>query len=323
MRKGKVKRILSAGLSAAIVLSGLQMIPAEAANEKTYTTDLSQTDGELIPKTGWLLTPNESLPDGRIIPLNTSMVRDDWESQNIWGHHSDKDVPGTPLDTPDWQLNEHNRFERMKHGIERLTELGIEYYPITAYVTSWIGDGASNSSFNMEDVPAFRQYVKDMIQYFKDNDLPVNEVDVWNEYANGVSQSELLKMYEESWWATRSVTPDARMIGPSSTSYQDNLGSVKGLADYCEKAGITLDKAAWHFGDTTTLKEFQESLEDYISQKPAVGQTEYYYEEYNGRVKSAYDELVAISNIDRRQIYFLEKGAQKINLRTVPLNLEK
>lgn len=115
-------------------------------------------------------------------------------------------------------------------------------------------------------------------------------------------------MYEESWWATRSVTPDARMIGPSSTDYQDNLGSVKGLADYCEKAGITLDKAAWHFGDTTTVKEFQESLEDYISQKPAVGQTEYYYEEYNGHVGSAYDELKAISNIDRSGIDIAIRG---------------
>lgn len=244
MRKGKVKRILSrkviAGVLSAAMIAGMGVNPTpvqavENDAAKTISIDFSKTDGEMIPKTGWLLMPNENIPDGRIIPLNTKDVRDDIDTQNLLGNNGNGNSQGQLQDV---LPNEGNRLARIKHGVERMKELGIDnYYPIMGYMPSWISSNGMPQG-TPKDYALWKQWVKDIVQYMKDNDLDVTEYNVWNENWS-ISVDNFNKMYEQAWHAGREVMPESKMIGPSP--WTDNAGVVQSLADYCEEVGITLD----------------------------------------------------------------------------------
>ena len=307
MRKGKVKRILSrkviAGVMSAAMIAGMGINPTpvqavENDAAKTISIDFSKTDGEMIPKTGWLLMPNENIPDGRIIPLNTKDVRDDIDTQNLLGNNGNGNSQGQLQDV---LPNEGNRLARIKHGVERMKELGIDnYYPIMGYMPSWISSNGMPQG-TPKDYALWKQWVKDIVQYMKDNDLDVTEYNVWNENWS-ISVDNFNKMYEQAWHAGREVMPESKMIGPSPGS--DNAGVVQSLADYCEEVGITLDIVSWHFGNYSNLPGFQQGLEDYISQKSSLGEPKYYYEEYtsSGDVGNMQKEFTILANYDRADV---------------------
>ena len=74
MKAGKIMKRLNCILSIILVLcmvtvSPLSMVSVKASS-KTVAIDLSNTKGEMIPKTGGLLIPNEDIPDGRIVARN-------------------------------------------------------------------------------------------------------------------------------------------------------------------------------------------------------------------------------------------------------------
>lgn len=310
--KKKARKVVALALGIALAVSSfttLTPMEAEAAG-KTIEVDFSQTDGEMIPKTGWLIMPNENIPDGRIIPLNTKDVRDDFDSQNLLGSNA---VVPTDQFLEDVLPNERNRLARVKHGLERMYELGVDnYYPIMAYMPSWIwSNGTPRSAPNDYDV--WKQWVKDIVQYMKDNDLDVTEYNVWNENW-GISADAFNRMYEEAWWAGKEVMPESKMIGPSPST--DDAGVIQSLANYCEQVGIPLDIVSWHFGNINNIPNFQQGIEDYISQKPTLGEPKYYYEEYTGSnvVGNMQSEFVVLANFDRADIDAAVRGVwQYIN----------
>ena len=295
----KMRRLLSTVLSVTLAASTMVSIPFSAkAAGKTIDIDFSQTDGAMIPKTGWLLMPNENIPDGRIIPLNTKDVRDDIDTQNLLGNNGNGNSEGQLQDV---LPNERNRLARIKHGKERLDELGVDnYYPIMGYMPSWISSNGMPQG-TPKDYALWKQWVKDIVQYMKDNEVGVTEYNVWNENW-AISVDNFNRMYEQAWWAGREVMPDSKMIGPSP--YTDMAGPIQSLADYCEQVGIPVDIVSWHFGNYNNIPNFQQGLEDYISQKPALGNPEYYYEEYtsSGDVGKLNIEFTTLANFDRADI---------------------
>ena len=285
---------------AAAVAAGSANLPAMSvhAENKTVNIDFSKTDGEMNPKTGWLIIPNEVVPDGRIIPLNTQVVRDDFDTQNLLGSHAGNN---TDKHMADVLPNERNRLQRVKHGKERLDELGVdEYYPIMAYMPSWISQNGRPQS-PPADYALWKQWVKDIAQYMKDSDLNVYEYNVWNENW-AINTTYFNNMYGEAWDAVREVSPDNQLIGPSPST--SDWGAVKSLIDYCADEGITLDNVAWHFGDYNSLGTFQQQIAEYVGQNPSVGDPEYYYEEYTGPgdVNNLTAEFKVLANFDRADI---------------------
>lgn len=300
------KRILAAALSVCMVFTstGWTSLTVKAEEGKTINIDFGQTDGEMIPKTGWLLIPNENIPDGRILPLNTKDVRDDIDTQNLLGNNGNGNSTGQLQDV---LPNEGNRLARIKHGVERMNELGIDnYYPIMGYMPSWISSNGKPQG-TPKDYALWKQWVKDIVQYMKDNDLNVTEYNVWNENWS-ISVNNFNKMYEQAWHAGREVMADSKMIGPSPSS--DNAGVIKSLADFCEAQGITLDIASWHFGNYNNVSGFQQGLADYISQKPSIGEPKYYYEEYTsrGNVGNMQVEFATLANFDKADVDAAVRG---------------
>lgn len=272
----------------------------KGAAHSAIRIDFSQTDGEMIPKTGWLLIPNENIPDGRILPLNTRVVRDDLDTQVLLGNHAGSD---DDAHFEDVYPNERNRMQRIRHGKARLDSLGIaRYYPILGHMPSWISASGRPQS-PPKSYALWKQWVKDIVQYMKDSGLGVTEFNVWNESFGGVSAGGDVfnRMYAEAWQAAKEVMPEAKLIGPSPWTSDK---SIQSFAKACAAAEIPLDAVAWHFGDYQNLPGVQKNYERYIQRYPVLGTPKYYYEEY-ADTKASYHmqtEFTILANIDRAKI---------------------
>lgn len=276
MKKQK-KKAISILLSMTLTLgcfSGIMPTIAHAAEVRDVQIDFSKTRGEMNPKVGFLLIPNENVTDGRIVPLHARIIRDDIETQNLIWNNNDKDT--SPDHIRDMSPNEQNRLDRIKDGVERMSELGIEYYPIMGYFPSWVSKTgrAQEAPKNME---VYKQWIRDIGQYVKDNNLPIDEFNVWNEdwgfYPN---ESLYTNMHESSWYALNEIFADVKLIGPSMQESPE--GRASRLIKACAEREITADIIAWHFDNDS--RNNVAVLDKVVSQYPIAGKPEYYLEEY-------------------------------------------
>lgn len=265
------KKMLSLVMAAAMVTTlqiPFQSAQAAEPSDADVVIDFSQEAGEMIPKTGWLLIPNEDIPDGRILPLNTQQVRDDTDMQAVLGNNSDATDEAHMSDI---LPNEFNRFERLAESSKRMNDLGIVTTHIMGFMPSWISKNGTSQGAP-KDYNMWHQWSKDMAQYIKDHDLNINEFNVWNENWN-ISENEFNYMYKESWNAVKQIIPDALMIGPDTVGYVP-----QNFFDFCQQNGLTTDVVSYHFvGD---LQSFQEDLINRTSKVPSLGVQKYYYQEY-------------------------------------------
>jgi hypothetical protein len=275
-----------------------------SVTENALTIDLGVTVGDMIPKTGWLLVPNKDIPDGRIIPLNTRYIRDDIETQNLIHNHAGANTYIRMIDILPYELN---RLARLRDGVARVKELGIPvYYPVLAYMPSWMSS-TGMSIGNPTDYALWRQWVKDIAQYVKDNSLDIDEFNVWNENW-GITEAEYNRMHEEAWWAFKDIRPDARLIGPSPS--KDKIEPIVSLINHSVKADIPIETLSWHFGAYRNMDSLLDTIQTAVENNPSVGDPAYYYEEYdlngiyfsewakNGRVNRFGEELEIISKFD-------------------------
>ena len=174
-------------------------MPAHAVTPKTITVNFNNEIEPMAPKTGYLLVPNYDIPDGRIIPIKPDYCRDDSMSQNFLG----------PVDV---FAEEYTMLTRMKNSYNRLKSVGTEYYPIFCYATSWnTAKGTLDSA--PRDSALYKQWVKDIVQYAKDNNMDIKYWDTWNEYSFFMTREEYLEFYKQAWHALKEVMPNAEIIG--------------------------------------------------------------------------------------------------------------
>lgn len=288
----RIKRALAYVLAVCMMFQG---VPAKvlAAENKSIDIDFGIRDGEMNPKVGFLLIPNEDIPDGRIVPMNVSMVRDDIETQNLLGNNANSNNSNS---SQDYMPNEHNRLDRIKDGVARLDELGIDYYPIMGYHPSWVSN-TGLAQGRPKDIKLWKQWVKDIAQYVKDNNLSVDEFNVWNEDWGFYADPDLYAdMHENAWYAIKNVIPQAGLIGPS---LQDPtaVNRCKRLIEDCAQREIPVEVLSWHFMDDAP--GIVDSLKEKVSEYPSVGNPKYYYEEYSWDWQYGVKDFEVLAKIDR------------------------
>ena len=254
--------------------------------------DFSKTAGEMVPKVGFLLVPNEDVPDGRILPLHVRIVRDGFDAQNYLGTHTGNN---SPENTRDYLINEHNQLERMKDSVERLDELGIQYYPILVYNQSW-NSTTGLAQGKPKDLDVHKELMKDIFQYIKDNHVNIREFDVWNEDWGGVGDL-YPQLHKNAWEAMMDILPDGALIGPPLADSPDPLERGLQLIEDCAKWEIPVGVIAWHF--VPEVRRFMDTWESKAKEHPVVGPVRYYYEEYSWPQQSGVKNFKVMEEFDR------------------------
>ncbi|MCD9025392.1 DUF7402 domain-containing protein [Cohnella silvisoli] len=273
------KYFIALVLVACMLFSIVPIVSATTA--KTISVDFSIDKGAMHPKTGWLLMPNADVPDGRITPLKTPIVRTDIDTMAITGL-----IALTPAE---FVAEEYSRLARMKGTYNRANDLNIKYYPIMAYNPSWLS--ANGDPFSVpNDYSLWKQWIKDNVQYAKDNNMNnIPAWDIWNEYWR-LNESQYNEMYKQAWNAIKEVMPNAKVAGNSNFKY--DYTKFTNFANNVYSNGQTIDTAAWHeFGATTDILGNINSIKSYAATKPGIGIKQYYIEEYlpSATTKSAGD----------------------------------
>ncbi|MBM7565896.1 LamG-like jellyroll fold domain-containing protein [Paenibacillus sacheonensis] len=260
-------------------------VSVSAATSKTITVDFNDDKGAFKAHTGFILTPNYDVPDGRIVPLKPEIIREDSNEQGwlIFGRDNGYNRFN------EYEYNTHNRF---KNAYDRATKWGAEYYPLLLTNPSFLQtDPSQNNVYGMPtDLLKYKQWVKDFAQFAKDNSLNVTYWDSTNEPEGSIGYANARTLYNYQYEAIKEVNPNAKLAGPSSV--WNNVDAVNALIDQVAGNGKKLDVAAWHeltTGDAWSINSNLAAIKAHAAAKPAAGVGQYWVEEYqqNGEAYNA------------------------------------
>ncbi|MEG0597944.1 MAG: hypothetical protein RR502_07865, partial [Oscillospiraceae bacterium] len=132
-----LSRLLALSLAIVITVGTAKppIVAYAAAPDKEISIDFAETTGPMQIKTGFQLTPNEDITDGRILPLNSSMIRGDLDIQNIMIGNG---ATNNDIFNADALPAQFSRMDRIQEGLTRMNGLGIDYYPVMGYFASWV-----------------------------------------------------------------------------------------------------------------------------------------------------------------------------------------
>lgn len=320
--KTKTKRLI-AGLLFTLALSGSLMLkftwnPIYAAGEQeqtqvmaedvpSITADCSEIQREVDPAMfGYILTPNYDVPDSRMTLLGTLLNRESLPVQNF---QSFGDMDGS------YYTYEGSVKERHLEAFRRAKACGCEWYMLMGMNPSWATasgnpvDTSENEPLKTpEQLANFKQYVKDILQYMKDNGAKPDYADLTNEYWTGTEET-----YRVVWEALREVYPDdIPAVGPGGVGYG-------GIPDFyipyaCEN-DITVEGPSWHAfwtGDTYAsfdqLSKWADGIRSLQEQYPKANGKYVIWEENNAGSQEPTDWTRSMSNVIRTGVHKNIKG---------------
>lgn len=239
----KAKKLLAVGSSLLLVgtllfTSSSSLTKAEETETLSITADCSAIEREVDPGMfGYILTPNYDVPDSRISLLGNPLNRETLPVQNF---QAIGDMDGS------YYSLESSIKERHLEAYRRAKACGCDWYMLLGLNPSWATasgspvDSTKNKNLKTpEQIARFKQYVKDMLQYMKDNGAKPDFADLTNEYWTGTQET-----FKACWEAVREVYPDdIPCVGPGAVGYD---GIKDFYIPYCTENDITVEGPAWH-----------------------------------------------------------------------------
>ena len=258
---------------------------------------------------GYILIPNYNIPDSRLTLLGPLLARDTIPAQNFQGVG---DMGG-------YYDYEYSILQRSLQAVQRAKDAGHKYYFLLGHNPSWATASGNPTDTGLvkdeEELARFKQYLKDTLQYYKDNGITPDFANLTNEYWTG-----LFPTYQVAWEAVREVYPDfIPAVGPSAVGFD---GIPEFYIPESVEAGITVEGPAWHecwTGDTfisyDKLKDHVDYIADLQEQYPEANGKYIIFEENNsggvnagGPSGTAIDFTRTMSNIIRTNIDWNIKG---------------
>ena len=242
------------------------------------TINFNDEKNEMVPKTGYLLTPSYNIPDSRIIALGAGIVRDDTNIQNLAVQNYSTNLA---MDKPS---DGNPSISKLLAGARRLKGLGSSLYPIL-YTPAWIENP-------MNDLEGWIQWIQDLAYLNQKYDFGIKYWDTWNEYW-WITRDDFKEMYHRMWEVIKNSCPDGMTVAPSSftgqmaeqyanrngTEYFEIVSDAIAFLNYCSENGLTLDVLSWHF-DENRFTEILDKFTEYRASHPEVGIQEFCLEEY-------------------------------------------
>lgn len=276
----------------------------------TITADCSKIEREVDPcMFGYILTPNYDVPDSRLTLLGSLLNR---ETLPVQTFQAIGDLDGG------YYAYEGSIKERHLEAYRRAKACGYQWYMVMGMNPSWATasggpmDTLENKPLKTkEQLANFKQYIKDMLQYMKDNGAKPDFADMTNEYWTGTEET-----YRVVWEALREVYPDdIPAVGPGAVGYD---GIPDFYIPYASENDITVEGPSWHaFWTSDTyvtfnqLNEWAENIRKIQSKYPKANGKYVIWEENNAGSKNPTDWTRSMSNVVRTGIHKNIKGCME------------
>lgn len=276
----------------------------------SITADLSDVERE-VPECmfGYILTPNYDVPDSRITLLGRMLNRETIPAQNF---QAIGDMDGS------YYAYEGSVMERHLEAYRRAKACGAEWYMLAGHNPSWAtaSGGPMDTTENKplktpKQTADFKQYIKDVFQYMKDNGAKPDYADLTNEYWTGTEET-----FKAVWEALREVYPDdIPAVGPGAVGYD---GIPDFYIPYVSENDISLEGPSWHAfwtSDTyvkySQLLSWADGIRSYQEKYPKANGEYVIWEENNAGSKNATDWTRSMANVIRTGVDRNIKGCME------------
>lgn len=255
---------------------------------------------------GYILTPNHAVPDSRMTLLGPLLNRETIPVQNF---QAISDLDGS------YYKYEDSILQRSLESYHRAKSNGLKYYMLLGMSPSWSApSGGPIDSWKNEpkkteiEQARFKQYIKDVMQYYKDNGAKPDFADLTNEYWTGTEES-----FKGNWEAVREVFPDfIPAVGPGAVGFD---GIPDFYIPYASENNITIEGPAWHefwvhdrYATFDHLQKRKSVIESYQQQYPETNGKYIIWEENNAGSKDPTDWTRSMANVIRTGISYNIKG---------------
>jgi hypothetical protein len=241
------------------------LIPeANAANDQ-LTVDFANTGKPVNPSMfGYILTPNYDVPDSRMTLLGPLLNRETFPAQNFQAV-GDGNVAQYAY--------EESIMARSLEAYKRATGNGLKWYFLLGFHPSWTAPKNNPWGGAPVNMAWFKQYVKDMLQFYKDNGCRIDFANLVNESWSGTQET-----YLNLWQALREVFPeDIPAVGPSYPTFNDCPDM---WLPYASANQLTIEGPSWHDLWNSTSYAPLDTLVDWSSRTRTLQKQ---YPETNGK----------------------------------------
>lgn len=282
-----------------------------AANP-TITVDFATVERAVDPSMfGYILTPNYDVPDSRMTLLGPLLNRETIPAQNF---QAISDLNGG------YYVYEGSILPRVLEAYSRAKSNNLKWYMLMGMNPSWATasgnpmDTTENKPLKDEiELARFKQYIKDVLQYMKDNGAKPDFADLTNEYWTGTE-----KTFRAVWEAVREVYPeDIPAVGPGGVGFN---GIPDFYIPYSSANKITIEGPSWHafwtsdrYVTLSQLKNWSNKIADYQMKYPETNGKYIIWEENNAGSKDPTDWTRSMANVIRTGVTQNIKGCLEGN----------
>ena len=312
--KAKKKRFF-AGVLFLLLFMGFGLlnpgsINVQAEETPAITADCSDIQREVDPcMFGYILTPNYDVPDSRLTLLGSLLNRETLPVQNF---QAIGDLDGS------YYTYEGSVKERHLEAFRRAKSCGFQWYMLMGMNPSWATASGSpmDTSKNeplktKEQLANFKQYIKDVLQFMKDNGAKPDYADLTNEYWTGTEET-----YRVVWEALREVYPDdIPAVGPGGVGFD---GIPDFYIPYASDNDITVEGPSWHafwkdnkFATFPQLTKWADTIRSLQEQYPKANGKYIIWEENNAGSTNPTDWARSMSNVIRTGVDKNIKGCME------------
>lgn len=312
--KAKKKRFF-AGVLFLLLFMGFGLlnpgsINVQAEGTPAITADCSDIQREVDPcMFGYILTPNYDVPDSRLTLLGSLLNRETLPVQNF---QAIGDLDGS------YYTYEGSVKERHLEAFRRAKSCGFQWYMLMGMNPSWATASGSpmDTSKNeplktKEQLANFKQYIKDVLQFMKDNGAKPDYADLTNEYWTGTEET-----YRVVWEALREVYPDdIPAVGPGGVGFG---GIPDFYIPYASDNDITVEGPSWHafwkddkFATFPQLTKWADTIRSLQEQYPKANGKYIIWEENNAGSTNPTDWARSMSNVIRTGVDKNIKGCME------------
>lgn len=267
----------SQGTAVIIATKGVQSLEAQITVQgaPSLSVDFAQPIGQVDPSTfGWILTSNYDVPDSRMTLLGPMLNRETIPVQNLQAVGDGSSAQ--------YQYEE-SILARSIEGYNRAKSNGLKWYFLIGHHPSWTAPRNNPWGGKPTNREWYKQYIKDVIQFYKDQGAEIDFANLVNENWTGEEDT-----YEDLWNALRDIYPEAiPTVGPSGTHFNEYAGKKFWLPRASERQ-FTIEGPAWHdlwesqgFASASTTANWADRVSGWMEEYPEANGKYIIWEENN------------------------------------------